>query len=36
MTREHNPLIKVSDAIEIDNTNMSIDETLDYVLKRFF
>ena len=36
MTRKHNPLIKVSDAIEIDNTNMSIDETLDYVLKRFF
>ena len=34
--REHNPLIKVSDAVEIDTTNMTPDETVDYVLSRFF
>lgn len=36
MNRTHNPLIKVDDAIEIDTSNMSPDEMVDYVLKRFF
>lgn len=34
--REHNPLIKVDDAIEIDTTEMSPDEVVDYILQRFF
>ncbi len=34
--REHNPLIKVEDAIEIDTTEMSPDEVVDYILERFF
>ena len=34
--REHNPLIKVDDAVEIDTTNMTPDEVVDDILKRFF
>ena len=34
--REHNPLVQVSDAVLIDTTDMTPDETVDYVLKRFF
>ncbi|MBR1454628.1 MAG: (d)CMP kinase [Lachnospiraceae bacterium] len=36
MTRANNPLVKVEDAIEIDTSNMTEDEVVDYVLKRFF
>ena len=36
MTRKNNPLIKVEDAVEIDTSNMTEDEVVDYVLKRFF
>ena len=36
MHREHNPLVRVKDAIEIDTTDMTPDETVDMVLKRFF
>ncbi len=31
--RKHNPLIKAVDAIVLDNTNMSMQEQLDFVLK---
>ena len=34
--RENNPLKRVDDAIEIDNTNNSVDDILDDILKRFF
>lgn len=34
--REHNPLTKVPDAIEIDTTDMSPDGVVDYILERFF
>ena len=34
--REHNPLIKVKDAVEIDTTGMTADEVVDYILDRFF
>ena len=36
MHREHNPLVKVDDAIEIDTTGMTPDELIDLVLERFF
>ena len=36
MNREHNPLVKVSDAIEFDTTNMTPDEAVDAILSRFF
>lgn len=36
MHRTHNPLVKVSDAIEIDTSDMTPDEVVDLVLKRFF
>lgn len=36
MHREHNPLIKVPDAIEIDTTDLNADEVIDEILKRFF
>lgn len=34
--REHNPLVKASDAIEIDTTDKTADEMVDYILERFF
>ena len=34
--RELNPLTKVKDAIEIDTTEMTADEVVDYVLQRIF
>lgn len=34
--REHNPLVKVPDAIEIDTTNLNADEVIDEILRRFF
>ena len=34
--RELNPLIKVDGAVEIDTTDKTIDEMIDYVLERFF
>lgn len=33
--REHNPLIKVSDAIEIDSTDKMPDHIIDYILEKF-
>ncbi|MEA5085282.1 MAG: (d)CMP kinase [Lachnospiraceae bacterium] len=33
MTREHNPLKKASDAIEVDTTNMDIDQVVNEVIK---
>lgn len=33
MTREHNPLKKASDAIEVDTTNMDIDQVVSEVIK---
>lgn len=33
-TREHSPLIKAKDAIEIDTTNMSIDEVVDVIINK--
>ena len=36
MHRENNPLIKVDDAIEIDTTELTPDEVVDYILGRFF
>lgn len=33
--REHNPLIKVPEAIEIDSTDKTVDEIIDYILERF-
>ena len=36
MHREHNPLVKVEDAIEIDTSGMTPDELVDLVLERFF
>lgn len=35
-TREFNPLIKVSDAVEIDTTELTPDELIDHILERFF
>ena len=34
--REHNPLTRVSDAIDIDTTDKTSDEVVDDILKRFF
>ena len=34
--REHNPLIKVDDAVEIDISDMTADEVVDYIMDRFF
>lgn len=34
--RENNPLICVADAIKIDNTNMTVEEIVDDILKRYF
>ena len=34
--REHNPLVKVKDAIEIDTTDLNADQVIDEILKRFF
>lgn len=34
--REHNPLTRVSDAIDIDTTDKTPDEVVDDILKRFF
>ena len=36
MNREHNPLVKVLDAIEIDTTDKTPDELVDYILDKFF
>ena len=36
MNREHNPLIKVSDAVEIDTTDRTPDEVVDDIMSRFF
>lgn len=36
MNREHNPLVKVSDAIEFDTTDLTPDEAVDSILSRFF
>lgn len=36
MHRDINPLIKVEDAIEIDTTEKTPDEVIDYILGRFF
>lgn len=36
MHREHNPLVKVPDAVEIDTTNLNADQVIDEILKRFF
>lgn len=36
MHREHNPLIKVSDAIEIDTTGCTPDQVVDDIMTRFF
>ena len=36
MNREHNPLVKVPDAIEIDTTDKTPDELVDYILDKFF
>lgn len=33
-TREHSPLIKAKDAIEIDTTNMSINEVVDVIINK--
>ncbi len=35
-TRKINPLIKVPDAVEIDTSQMTPDEMIDYVLEKFF
>lgn len=32
-TREDSPLIKASDAIEVDNSNMTLDEQFEFILK---
>ena len=34
--REHNPLVKVEDAVLIDSTDKTPDEVIDYILSRFF
>ena len=34
--REHNPLTKVPEAVEVDSTGMKPDELIDHVLARFF
>lgn len=34
--REHNPLIRVSDAIDIDTTDKTPDKVVDSILERFF
>lgn len=34
--REHNPLVKVDDAIELDSTDKTPDEVVDYIMSRFF
>lgn len=36
MNREHNPLIKVSDAVEIDTTDRTPDDVVDDIMSRFF
>ncbi len=36
MNREHNPLIKVSDAVEIDTTDRTADDVVDDIMSRFF
>lgn len=33
--REHNPLTKVPEAVEIDSTNKTVDEIIDYILEKF-
>lgn len=33
--REHNPLTKVPEAVEIDSTGKTVDEIIDYVLEKF-
>ena len=33
INRQHSPLFKAEDAIEIDTTNLSIDEQVNYILK---
>ena len=34
--REHNPLIKVEDAVEIDSSDMTPEEVVDFIMSRFF
>ena len=34
--REHNPLVKVKDAIDIDTTDKTPDEVVDSIMARFF
>lgn len=36
MNREHNPLIKVSDAVVIDTTDRTPDDVVDDIMSRFF
>ena len=36
MHREHNPLVKVPDAITIDTTDLDADQVIDEILRRFF
>ena len=36
MHREHNPLVKVKDAVEVDTTGLKPDEAIDLVLAKFF
>ena len=36
MNREHNPLVKVSDAVEIDTTDRTPDDVVDDIMSRFF